>query len=263
MIVKYLLISFFTIVSFMLSATPLMAEQKAQESTAEHPTPKSSVASLPFSRQVKELNWEDLVPDITFEDPFEALSHDQLGMLALVARIRQETAAGNSLGDESLQEAVQLERELAADGVDVDLLLSRREEVRQLRELRATTAPSELVGVEIRITGHVLPLKFNKSMVTEFLLVPRIGACIHEPPPPPNQVVHVVLDEQEAFKPKGRFEQTRVSGLMTIKHDKVGLFHTDGSDDIYMIYRLQKGHIETTVKQTEIDKEVGHELKDS
>ena len=48
-----------------------------------------------------------------------------------------------------------------------------------------------LDGKTIRIPGYVLPLEFSGSKVTEFLLVPWVGACIHTPPPEPNQIVYV------------------------------------------------------------------------
>ena len=51
---------------------------------------------------------------------------------------------------------------------------------------------SELDGKLVRIPGFVLPFEYVESgNVTEFLLVPYFGACIHSPPPPPNQLVYV------------------------------------------------------------------------
>ncbi|MDR1395067.1 MAG: DUF3299 domain-containing protein [Deltaproteobacteria bacterium] len=44
---------------------------------------------------------------------------------------------------------------------------------------------------KIKIPGFVVPLDFDKAQIDEFLLVPYFGACIHVPPPPPNQIVHV------------------------------------------------------------------------
>lgn len=41
-----------------------------------------------------------------------------------------------------------------------------------------------------RIAGFTLPLERRGDKVTEFLLVPYYGACIHSPPPPANQVIH-------------------------------------------------------------------------
>ncbi|GAB3027216.1 DUF3299 domain-containing protein [Bowmanella dokdonensis] len=48
-----------------------------------------------------------------------------------------------------------------------------------------------LDGQEVRIPGFVVPLEGDEDTLTEFLLVPYFGACIHVPPPPPNQIVHV------------------------------------------------------------------------
>jgi hypothetical protein len=47
------------------------------------------------------------------------------------------------------------------------------------------------VGGRVRLPGYVVPLDFDGSKVTGFLLVPYMGACIHVPPPPPNQIVYV------------------------------------------------------------------------
>lgn len=49
----------------------------------------------------------------------------------------------------------------------------------------------QLNGRAVRIPGYVVPLDDFADEVTEFLLVPYFGACIHTPPPPPNQMVHV------------------------------------------------------------------------
>ncbi|MBU3023462.1 DUF3299 domain-containing protein [Aestuariibacter sp. A3R04] len=44
----------------------------------------------------------------------------------------------------------------------------------------------------IRIPGFVVPLQQNEAQnVTEFFIVPYFGACLHMPPPPPNQIIHV------------------------------------------------------------------------
>jgi hypothetical protein len=44
----------------------------------------------------------------------------------------------------------------------------------------------------LRIPGFIVPLVPHQApQVSEFFLVPYYGACIHVPPPPPNQIVHV------------------------------------------------------------------------
>ncbi|WP_146449203.1 DUF3299 domain-containing protein [Vibrio kanaloae] len=49
----------------------------------------------------------------------------------------------------------------------------------------------ELNGSKVKIPGFVIPLEGDENMITEFLLVPYFGACIHVPPPPPNQIIYV------------------------------------------------------------------------
>lgn len=54
----------------------------------------------------------------------------------------------------------------------------------------------ELDGRNVRLAGYVVPLGMNAAQrIDEFLLVPYFGACIHVPPPPPNQVVYVRSSE--------------------------------------------------------------------
>jgi len=50
----------------------------------------------------------------------------------------------------------------------------------------------ELDGESVRLPGFVVPLEYDANQnVTEFFLVPYFGACIHMPPPPPNQIIYV------------------------------------------------------------------------
>lgn len=53
----------------------------------------------------------------------------------------------------------------------------------------------ELDGQLIKIPGFVVPLEGDDDKVTEFLLVPYFGACVHVPPPPSNQLIYVKLEK--------------------------------------------------------------------
>ncbi|MEM8772877.1 MAG: DUF3299 domain-containing protein [Pseudomonadota bacterium] len=54
----------------------------------------------------------------------------------------------------------------------------------------------DLDGKLVRIPGFVLPFEYSASgKISEFLLVPYFGACIHTPPPPPNQMVYVTAEK--------------------------------------------------------------------
>ena len=68
-----------------------------------------------------------------------------------------------------------------------------------LAEIRAEwdRAPvvKNLAGQKVRLPGFVTILESDKGTIRELLLVPYFGACIHVPPPPSNQVVHVFVEK--------------------------------------------------------------------
>ena len=51
-----------------------------------------------------------------------------------------------------------------------------------------------LNGKVVKIPGYLIPLHYEAREIKEFMLVPYIGACIHVPPPPANQLVYVISD---------------------------------------------------------------------
>ena len=53
----------------------------------------------------------------------------------------------------------------------------------------------ELNGQRIKLPGYLVPLAMEGEKLKDFLMVPYFGACIHVPPPPPNQIVFVSLPE--------------------------------------------------------------------
>ncbi len=70
----------------------------------------------------------------------------------------------------------------------------------------------------IKLPGYVVPVGFRGEAISEFLLVPFIGACIHVPPPPPNQLVLVqpitpfIMDDTwEPIYATGTFKTSSVS----------------------------------------------------
>jgi hypothetical protein len=56
---------------------------------------------------------------------------------------------------------------------------------------------AKLSGQKVLIPGFAIPLEQSDHGVSELLLVPYFGACIHTPPPPANQIIHVKLDKPE------------------------------------------------------------------
>ncbi len=82
----------------------------------------------------------------------------------------------------------------------------------------------ELNGKRVKIGGYVVPLDFEATKVTEFLLVPFVGACIHVPPPPANQIIYVKAEKGLTLK--GEFDPVYVTGTLTTEGQFTGLAET-------------------------------------
>lgn len=89
----------------------------------------------------------------------------------------------------------------------------------------ADKAPTNaaLAGQLIRIAGFVVPLEEARGEITEFLLVPYFGACIHSPPPPANQIIHVKnapqsqgLRSMDVVWVTGKLQITRADTMMGV-----------------------------------------------
>jgi hypothetical protein len=80
---------------------------------------------------------------------------------------------------------------------------------------------AEFNGKRVKIGGYVVPLDFEATSVKEFLLVPFVGACIHVPPPPANQIVYVKSDK--GFEIAGQFDPVWVTGTLKTEPAFTGL----------------------------------------
>lgn len=83
---------------------------------------------------------------------------------------------------------------------------------------------TELDGKTVKIGGYVVPLDFQSTKIKEFLLVPFVGACIHVPPPPANQIIYVKA--KNGFSVKGDFDPVYVTGKLAAKVTATGLAET-------------------------------------
>jgi hypothetical protein len=83
-------------------------------------------------------------------------------------------------------------------------------------------------GKRVRLAGYLVPLDFDGVGVREFLLVPYVGACIHVPPPPPNQIVHVRSPTR--IPVRDQFEPVQVTGTLA-----TGLLATDLAEVGYQV----------------------------
>ena len=127
---------------------------------------------------VRELEWDELMPRNW--DPFAGLAAE-------------------------LTEGVE---DLSDGSAEANALLDAYRE-----SVRSAPVVAELDGKRVRLPGFVVPLEFDGDETSEFLLVPYFGACIHVPPPPPNQIVYV--QTVTGYPLKGLFDAAWVTGVMS------------------------------------------------
>ena len=203
------------------------------------------LAGVVHAEVARELKWDNLVPKLPpYDDPFEKLNEEQFYQLGTVVYAREQKAKGGALNVTLAERARLAEERLRKEGVDVDGLIAKRAEVRAERERRAKAVDATLDGKTVRMPGFVLPLEYAGKKVSEFLLVPWVGACIHTPPPPPNQIVHVRMAKGAEFESKGMYAAVWVTGKLAAKASKPTLNLVDGIADIDVGYSMQGAAIE-------------------
>jgi len=62
----------------------------------------------------------------------------------------------------------------------------------------------------------VVSLEREGDALKEFLLVPYFGACIHVPPPPANQIIHV--HSAKAVKDIRTMDAVWINGVLKVDH---------------------------------------------
>lgn len=189
------------------------------------------------------LTWEDLSVRLpAAENPFANLPMEQLEMLIDIAGVRNRKARGLAVSPQDMADERAAAQKLEKAGVAVDALLAKRDALAAKQQALTGAVNPALDGQLVRMPGYLLPLEFSGKQVTEFLLVPWVGACIHTPPPPPNQIVHVKLDKPFAFK--GAFDVVWVTGHLATAAATKSVYITDGSMDIDVGYSMRANRVE-------------------
>ena len=89
--------------------------------------------------------------------------------------------------------------------------LAEEEEDAYRRALASTDVNPSMDGQKIRIPGFVVPLEFDEEQtISQFFLVPYFGACLHMPPPPPNQII--LVDAPEGVQMSALYEPFWLEG---------------------------------------------------
>ncbi len=84
-------------------------------------------------------------------------------------------------------------------------------------EINRAPTVQALHGRQVKIAGYVVPLEMDGQVAAEFLLVPYFGACIHVPPPPANQIIHVRGVGEGTTAARSWYDTVWVIGRMTLE----------------------------------------------
>ncbi|MCI5047877.1 MAG: DUF3299 domain-containing protein [Aquisalinus sp.] len=121
-------------------------------------------APAAFAEEPREIGWDDLLPEGEEAGPGNDVQHDQ--SIPLFGDMTGDLGGGDMGGFPPVQYGT-------------------------------FNTVEELDGAYVKIPGFALALEYSsEGKVDEFLLVPYFGACIHVPPPPPNQIVYVTSEDQ-------------------------------------------------------------------
>ena len=162
------------------SAAEVIAPAEPSQVIEILPDPSQTVEILPAPSQVAqssttkasnlakdatytEIEWVDLIP----EDDLHALENPPAYL--------------NDIEDGSAEDSLTSQLKAGASPAE-----DRYQQALNSKQIR-----SEFNGRTIRIPGFIVPLEFNdQQTITTFFLVPFFGACLHMPPPPPNQIIY-------------------------------------------------------------------------
>ncbi len=149
--------------------------------SAAHAVPEN------LMRPAVTIEWIELLPDEDLrllesipQVDHESLSEDELAQDLPVDGFNADTSAFENQIANAIAESKQM-------------LADEKKSGRDWRDaLKSTNVRPEFNNKRIRIAGYIVPIEYDeKQIITEFFLVPYFGACIHVPPPPPNQLIYV------------------------------------------------------------------------
>lgn len=146
------------------------------------------------------LGWPALIDETaqTFDDPYAALSQDDLSNLVTIVRLRERLDSEEIAPDPRARIEARLENTEAAlvdAGIDIDWILSQRWIVAERRKAAAVSGNPSVDGRTVTVTGFAIPAPRDSDGSAVAYLVPERGMCSHMPPPNPNQMIRIRYPE--------------------------------------------------------------------
>jgi len=164
-------------------------------------------ASSPEEESYTTIEWTDLMP----ADDLEALLNPPEDLQEI------EDGSAEDLISNQIQAAI-----------------SQASDSRYQQALSSTNIRPEYDKKRIRIPGFIVPLSFGENnSITEFFVVPYFGACIHVPPPPPNQIIFGKYPE--GFKLDALYDAFWIEGTLSTSLVENDMATSAYSIDIFQI----------------------------
>lgn len=187
-------------------------------------------------------------PDLTFpvepeDDPFFGLEFEQRRDLETILDVVRRHEDGLDVTGDDLSRRDRAGESLRRLGLDPDALTAKHRDLLDKIALQRSAVRTEWIGVDVRIPGYVIPLEYSGIDVTEFLLVPYYGACIHTPPPPANQIIHVSFERGIALH--GLFTPVWVDGRLGVDETTRAAQLSDGMAGFEVGYSLDARSVQT------------------
>lgn len=165
------------------------------------PVEVSSVSNKPVEKY-RTIEWPDLMP----KDDLDAIMNPPDFL--------------DEIADGSVEDQIssQVQSAIAAAG-----------DSRYQQALQSTRVVEDFNNQPVRIPGFIVPLEFDGDQtITQFFVVPYFGACIHMPPPPPNQIIYAAYPK--GFKLKTLYDPFWITGVL-----KTSLTDNDMATSAYSI----------------------------
>ena len=196
------------------------------------------------AEKVKILTWQDLVPNHQLlENPLQNLDLGLRLNLEYIAIARFQFRLGQITEvDPDYEYALELEHKLKSRNIDVEFLVAKFDAFLDKVERLNKSVVQDLNTKLVRIPGYALPLESSTAALEEFFLVPTVGACIHTPVPPANQMVFVKVSEP--YYAKKLFEPVWVTGRMKLEYGESSIQYSDGEGSVESAYTIQEASVE-------------------
>ncbi|MGF1771574.1 DUF3299 domain-containing protein [Vibrio wakamikoensis] len=199
-------------------------------------------AVVSVSGYANDWSWQDLAQEIdapSYTNHFKDYDIKSRYDLMMVVDYQNSHDDERVVREEDYRQAL---LRFAEKGVNILALIEEQKEIDEDHSDWNMKVNNDLIGKQGRLPGFIVPLEFDNLTVTEFILVPTAGACIHTPPPPANQMVVVSFPQGVQFR--GLYTPVWVEGTLAQQTNSSNIELSDGATDVTTAYTMEAQSVE-------------------